>query len=338
MKELIYYPGFEVQSIEWLKFALLYIERLNPIVPSSGQPFLSEFHRRIMDETDLIQIHRPNAVEGSAATLDALDCVERILRLPDVYSPYLGKDIVTRWINRDRQDFVIFEEKYTHEWEQYCIENQLGVKTNQGVAVNWQLGFLYMTLLAQVIGDLRGISPITDYPRLNNIQLALRKTDDDAQQKVELAQAAINLTLPANLSTIDISEIITLRNNSQFKQSLMAFHKELDSFLNKIEKERSPVVFISSLGNAWHDLSEQIAMVSVDTVPLAIGLWFVVQTPVSDVERISINAAAGLSLLVKSSMSIRKAWKHTSNKRQARKYLANIRHIRRAPSYRSRFR
>ena len=36
MKELIYYPSFEVRNREWLKFALLYIENLNPIIPESG--------------------------------------------------------------------------------------------------------------------------------------------------------------------------------------------------------------------------------------------------------------------------------------------------------------
>ena len=29
MERLIYYPGFEVPSIDWLKFALLYIGELN---------------------------------------------------------------------------------------------------------------------------------------------------------------------------------------------------------------------------------------------------------------------------------------------------------------------
>ncbi len=334
MKELIYYPGFEVQSSEWLKFALLYIERLNPIIPSSGQPFLSEFHKFITNETDLLHVHRPSDIEGSAATLDALDCVDGILRSPDLYNPFLGNNIVARWTNRNRHDFIIYQEKYTHEWEQFCLDNQLGTKTNQGIGVNRQLGYVYMTLLAQVIADSRGISPITDYPRLNNLHLALRKTMDDTQQQVELAQATLNLTLPANLSEIGIKDIITLRNSPQFKSDLRAFHQELDSFLNAMGEKQNPALFVNSLGSAWDDLSEQITMVSADTVPLAIGLWFVIQSPVSGVEPILINSAAGLSLLLKSSMSIRKTWKHTASRRQARKYLANISHLKRVPLFR----
>lgn len=328
MKELIYYPGFEVQSSEWLKFALLYIERLNPIIPSSGRPYLSEYFNYIMEETDLIQVHNPDPIEGSMATLDAIDSVEKILRFPCSYSPYLGNNIISRWKNNTRQDFVIFNEKYTHDWLYFCIENNLGIETNQGIAVNRQLGYLYMTLLAHIIGDLKGISPITDNHRLNNIQLALRRSESKSEtKKVELAQALIKLQLPADLSNLDITEIIKLRNKPQFKQNLNAFHQELDIFLNEVEMKKRPEEFTNTLGSAWNDFREQIATISADMFPYTIGLWFLTQLPVADVERITINSAVGLSLLIKSSMSIGKTWKHTSNKRQARKYLASIKHI-----------
>ena len=32
MKGMIYYPGFEVKDETWLKFALLYLDRIRPIV------------------------------------------------------------------------------------------------------------------------------------------------------------------------------------------------------------------------------------------------------------------------------------------------------------------
>jgi hypothetical protein len=36
LKKLIYYPSFEAEDINWLKFALLYIDVLKPIIPRSG--------------------------------------------------------------------------------------------------------------------------------------------------------------------------------------------------------------------------------------------------------------------------------------------------------------
>lgn len=59
MQELIYYPGFEVRNVSWLKFALLYIETLRPIIPVSGDKHISNFYSRIINETDLIERFRP---------------------------------------------------------------------------------------------------------------------------------------------------------------------------------------------------------------------------------------------------------------------------------------
>lgn len=33
MKELLYYPGFEIKNETWLKFALLYLDHISPIIP-----------------------------------------------------------------------------------------------------------------------------------------------------------------------------------------------------------------------------------------------------------------------------------------------------------------
>ena len=85
MRELIYYPSFEVRNREWLKFALLYLENLDPIIPESGDVHLSEEYRMIVNETDLIQKHRPNYDEGDNATLDAVEQIERILRHPEAF-------------------------------------------------------------------------------------------------------------------------------------------------------------------------------------------------------------------------------------------------------------
>ena len=82
MKQLIYYPGFEVQNEQWLKFALLYVNQLEPIIPPAGDSYLSVLFRQLQDETDLLRIHRPTEEEGYRATLDSIERVETILRHP----------------------------------------------------------------------------------------------------------------------------------------------------------------------------------------------------------------------------------------------------------------
>lgn len=46
MKKVIYYPGFKAEDINWLKFALLYIDVLKPIIPYTGDAHLSDTFRR----------------------------------------------------------------------------------------------------------------------------------------------------------------------------------------------------------------------------------------------------------------------------------------------------
>ena len=72
MKEMIYYPGFEVEDKSWLKFALLYFDVLRPIIPYTIQPeyaYLSEPFLRVMDYTDFIRPYRPSYEEGACASI-----------------------------------------------------------------------------------------------------------------------------------------------------------------------------------------------------------------------------------------------------------------------------
>ena len=53
-----YYPGFEAQDINWLKFALLYLDELRPIVPMipyNRETYLSTHTIQIIEETNLIR-------------------------------------------------------------------------------------------------------------------------------------------------------------------------------------------------------------------------------------------------------------------------------------------
>ena len=47
MREFIYYPGFQIKDHEWLKFALIYLDTLDPIIPDVGDQHLEDWYKRI---------------------------------------------------------------------------------------------------------------------------------------------------------------------------------------------------------------------------------------------------------------------------------------------------
>jgi len=88
MKNLLYYPGFEVRDTTWLKFALLYLDELRPIIPDNPfreEHYLSDDARRVKNDTDLIHPYQPKYEEGAAASLMACDEFEKYLRNPERY-------------------------------------------------------------------------------------------------------------------------------------------------------------------------------------------------------------------------------------------------------------
>lgn len=169
MRDIIYYPGFEVKDESWLKFALLYFDVLRPIIPytiRSERTYLSATFQQIMDETDLIRPYRPDYEEGICASILTCEHFEKYLRTPDRYRSYFGyggfADYTERWKNPKYQDCVLFEGKYSKEFFDFCIENRLANSCDEGIVISSELAFIYMSLLADTISKNKEFEMITD--------------------------------------------------------------------------------------------------------------------------------------------------------------------------------
>ncbi|MCX5813339.1 MAG: hypothetical protein NT178_12465 [Proteobacteria bacterium] len=328
MEQLIYYPGFEIKDHDWLKFALLYIDELNPIIPTAGDIFLTELHRKLTEETDLIKPHRPNYEEGMNATFDALDIVEKIIRNPSRYLRLFGTSkIIEKWQQPENHNYTLFEDKYTYEWEQFCRNAKLSTQSDLGIMLPKELGLIYMTILANAISESRGISSITDYKALDNLSILIRRTTDPLK-KMSTAKSIINLKLPANLRDVAVDKIIKFRNRPQFKIKLNSFHQELNNFLSNIEVGNTAFDFIESYEQVWSDFSDELVQLGTGIVTLGLGIWIAISSPeITTAKYLKEVVAAGTTLSVGSLISLRNAWKKTQPKRFTRKYLADLQKI-----------
>jgi hypothetical protein len=329
MKNLIYYPGFEMQQKNWLKFALLYIDTLNPIIPRSGDRQLTDLHRKLLGETDLIQFHRPETQEGWLATLDAIDQTEKVITRPKSYSPVFGEgDFVSAWKSLDNHDYTLFKEKYSDDWKHFCLANNFATEVDEGIKLHQDLAFVYMTLLAHTIGDARGIAPISDYPTLDKFAIFTQKVDQLESKNVEVAQAVIELELPANFEEIQLDDLISLRNRPGFKERLAAFHQQFDEYFDSVEKGSRPGKFVASLDSIWNDFSDDILITGIGAVSFGVGLWITMSSPQAGMGDYLKAIAGGATLTVGGAVKIKNTWKNTKTKRYTRKYLTDLTRLR----------
>jgi len=324
MENLLYYPGFEIINENWLKFALLYIDKLKPIIPYNGDKYISEYSQRIYNESDLLEKYRPDYQEAYKATLDAIDIVEKILSNPTRYSPVINSSQIDAvWKNKNKYHNTIFSDKYTDELERFLIDNQLAEKSYEGLNLSRELALLYMTIFAQAISDSKGISPITDFNNLDKFSIFVRHKDQMEKEKFIVAQKILELKLPENIGSISINEILDLRSKKDFKDKLKAFHSSLKSFLESEDEDKSAENFIKINKHIYNEFNKELAQLSLGLASFGIGIWITTQAQESSSQEIAQKFLEGGTYAL-SGVAISKSWTNTKTKRYCKKYLADL--------------
>lgn len=326
MEKLIYYPSFEVNNVNWLKFALLYIKELRPIIPWSGEKYLSDFHRKIYNETDLIKPYIPKFDEGKGATIVAIEEIEKIFEHPEHYVSIFGvNNIIEKWKNGELFNYKLFGEKYTYDWERFCIKNGVGKRCNEGILIPKELGLIYMTILAQVIADRNGISTITDSYGLDQFSIFIQQEHRSTEEIITVAQDTIKCKLPVGLHKLKLDDIIKFRNKSGFKKELNAFHCELEKYYKSKESGQTSYDFENSLGSFWMDFFNDFIQLGIDLANFSLKAWISISSGSPVTANTVIDAA---TIIGRNTLRIKNTWGNTKSKRYCRKYLSNLSRIR----------
>ena len=246
MREMIYYPGFEVKDETWLKFALLYLDRIRPIIPYTIAPkerYISETFLRIMGETDLVRPYKPDFNEGMCASELACTEFERYLQHPERYARFFGQPYASRLIDKWKlpqyQDCTLFEGKYTNEFFGFCIENQIASPCMEGIKISNDLAYVYMSFLADVISRNNEMEMITDEQRYTQMLLKNPQLTSSSRRAYEhTVKNELTLALPDHLSEIPIQEIIDLRKDKDFNSARTEYVKQLSKMVDSKEGRR----------------------------------------------------------------------------------------------------
>ena len=126
MHRLLYYPNFEIQDENFLKFALLYIDEIRPIIPERAKESLSDSMRNILRNTELINPYSPNYENGYLASIATIRYLEEKKKFDQCGEGLQrGNGVI--------HNYTLYADKYTYEFEDYCLENGLGERCNEGI-------------------------------------------------------------------------------------------------------------------------------------------------------------------------------------------------------------
>lgn len=327
MKNLIYYPNFESNDQNWLKFALLYIDNFTPIIPDTGIGFLSELYKKLQSETDLLNLQRLGAGAGMRATSKAIDYVAKVLQNPHSFADELhSPNIVRDWVTKEKQTYTLFDEKYVSNWKWFCKENGLAKDSMYGIDISRSLGEIYMTFLAQEEAYQKEASPITDNRYLDDLSIAIRSKDVSNDNKIEVAKSIIEYNLPLDFSKISIDKVIEIRNSPDFKARQSAFQSELDTMYDKIGKGISPNEFSDSYKKNFADWSGELAQYGIQAAACGLSAYILLENPNATTAEY-IKEALEVGLVIGAGKNIVKNINKNHQRKYCRQYLTEIRSI-----------
>ena len=240
MKSMLYYPGFEVEDVKWLKFALLYFEELRPIIPYISAPeylYLSENAIRIMNETNLIRPYCPDYEEGRCASIIACKEFDQYFHNPERYS-YLftgnhNINMMDKWTNPYNQTCNLYDGKFSNEFYEYCIKNGIATPFSNGIKISKDLAFIYMSFLADVISKNLEYEMFTDINKYNTLLLKHDQKLMNAQKfHYKIAKTQIEFSVPVEIDKIPLERIIRLRSDPNFDNYRRAYVEEIQKYLN----------------------------------------------------------------------------------------------------------
>lgn len=327
MEPLIYYPNFEPPDETWLKFALLYFENFRPIVPYNRRNLLTDNFRNIQDNTDLISLYAPDHEEGHRASLTAIDEATKILENTYDRSPLFRQTNIRRkWENSANWNYLIYQEKFSYEWINFCRDNNIGRQVDEGLLLPEELAFLYMTYLAKEIAFKESAAIITDNQRFDNFTNYSRSTTPLINTRNRFAKGIINMLVPVNLSEIPINRIIEFRNRNRVLIS--SFNQELTNIQNKISEGHSERDFIDSYNRVYSELSRNIILQGIGVAAIPFAAYVLIQNPNTTSPEYIKEILGSISMVLGGGYTLNAALRDTESRRYCKKYITNLERLR----------
>ncbi|MGY3902047.1 hypothetical protein ACW5XF_06210 [Aeromonas lusitana] len=230
MKTYIYYPGMEVRDELWLKFALIYLERLSFVFTVSEKSGLTALLETLRQQTDLLA-ERPDA-DFFAAISPQIESQITGLIAPDFvrHKVFGNKELITRWRSSANHDCFCPAQSGLEQLHGFCLSHGFATQDEGGIRMARRFANLLSMRLAREWALANDGALITDHDYLDRL-LHLLESRYHNRGGQDCFHLEIPLRVPTHLAEIPFAELIALRGRSGFRQQLAAFHQALDALL-----------------------------------------------------------------------------------------------------------
>ncbi|MBO0502071.1 hypothetical protein [Aeromonas sp. Lyrl_2] len=233
MKTYIYYPGMEVRDELWLKFALLYLERLAFVFTVSEKSGLTTLQQTLEQETDLLA-ERPDATFFATITPQLESQLSGLLAPDFVRHKVFGnKELVTRWRQGANHDCFCPDQAGLERLHGFCLTHGFATRDEGGIRMARRFANLLSMRLAREWALANDGALITDHDYLDRL-LHLLESRYHNRGGQDCFHLEIPLQVPTHLADIPLAELIALRGRSGFRQQLAEFHLALDNLLTML--------------------------------------------------------------------------------------------------------
>ena len=330
MEKFLYYPYIETTNDNWLKYALLYLDKLSIISPPNKDKYLSNKFKRIKNDTDLILLHKPDYNDAENASNKSIDLIEKILKHPERYSSSLNSSSITsHWKNKDYYDCLLFNEKFTEPFKTFCCDRDIAKRTDEGLKLSSSLNNIYMSFLANYIANRNNYSSITDnkdmdrFVGLTDFNAANSKTDTH----FKTARGIIDLKLPSNLDKISFEKVLELRNKPDFSNRRKAFNIALAKLLENFENGEITNDFLKEYEEIKSDFISKLTSFGFGVFSIVLGVYLSINTTNFQIANLIKDMSGLITFSTNNNSNLKKIMRETKRKKLVRNYLIDLNNV-----------
>ena len=326
MKKYLYYPNLEPPETSWLKFAILYFEKFESIVPYNREHLISDDYRKIKNETDLVDFYSPLYHHGERATINAIKETEKIFQNRYLRSPLFNEiNIYRKWQDSSTWNYQIYGEKFCYQWAEFCESQNIGVRNNDGLLLPKSLAFLYMTHLAKEISFENNSKIITDNLEFDNYTNFSRIQATNRNVRDKFLRGIINLVVPNNVNELSLDTLIEFRNKN--RERIKALNDQITNVEDSISNGLTEKQFIDSFNNSLSEFSQEVLLLGIGVASIPFASYMLINNPQALTNEYTEEILGALSIGFGGYFGVRKALFENREQRMCKKYFANLRRL-----------